>query len=111
MIRSFIKSWSVLAVSLLLAVVIGGILLYLASMANAAPHSGPGKSPGGTYFTGLVPFCFQDGTNRSYLEWNTGDGTIGNCPPGWTQAWFQSMPTPAPAVTVTVTAPASSPAA
>lgn len=72
-------------------------------LAWAGSHSGPGESPGGTYFLQgqVVNFCFTHG-HGGWLEFNT--QVLGNCPPGDVQLSVVADPSGYP-----VPSPSSSP--
>lgn len=79
-----------------------------ASAVGLIHHSGPGRSPGGTFFNQgqIVNICLSEtNESRGYVENNS--QVLGNCAPGFTQLSVWADPQgvePGPAVTVTVTA-------
>ena len=83
------------------------------SEASALAHSGPGRSPGGTYFPQgtIVNLCLPENhESGGYVENNS--DVLGNCAAGYTQlsVWADPdglAPAPAPTVTVTVSPSAS----
>lgn len=79
--------------------------------ASALAHSGPGRSPGGTFFQQgqIVNLCLSEtNESRGYVENNS--QVLGNCAAGYTQLSVWADPegvVPGPVVMVTASPSAS----